>query len=94
MFLDNGITSVIGRFPNMKITIAIPDPIFIAAEKLVKQLGISHNELFSRAIVAYIEEDHQEGVTDILNTIYAEETSDLDPVAQQLQLVSLLVGEW
>ncbi len=77
-----------------KTAISIPNPTFIAAEELSKQLEMSRSELYSRAISAYIKEYHQENVTDALNAIYAEETNSLDPVIQQLQFASLPKDEW
>jgi len=77
-----------------KTAISIPNPIFTAAEELSKQLEVSRSELYSRAIAAYIGEHHQENVTDALNEVYAEETSDLDSVIQQLQFASLPEDEW
>ena len=72
-----------------KTAISIPNSLFTAAEELAKQLEMSRSELYSMAIAGYIEEYHQEGLTDILNAIYTEETAVLDSVVQQLQLASL-----
>lgn len=78
----------------MKTAISIANPIFEAAERLAKRLGMSRSELYSRAIAAYLEEHRQEGITDILNAIYTEETAALDPVVQHLQFASLPKDEW
>ena len=34
----------------MKIAVSIPDPVFKAAERLAKRLGVSRSELYARAI--------------------------------------------
>jgi hypothetical protein len=40
----------------MKTDISIPNPIYQAAEKLAKELGISLSELYTAALTAYISE--------------------------------------
>lgn len=77
-----------------KTAVSIPNPIFTAAEELAQQLEMSRSELYTKAIATYIEERHEKNITDTLNAIYAEETSALDPVIQQLQFASLPEDEW
>jgi metal-responsive CopG/Arc/MetJ family transcriptional regulator len=57
----------------MKTAISIPDQTFDAAEQLVKRLGISRSELYSKAISSYIKEHRNDSVTEALNEIYADE---------------------
>ncbi|HEX8682718.1 MAG TPA: hypothetical protein VF707_10425 [Ardenticatenaceae bacterium] len=78
----------------MKTAVSIPNPIFEAAKQLAQQLGISRSELYSTALAAYVEEHHEEYVTERLNQLYSEEDSSLDPVMQQLQARSLPHEEW
>lgn len=78
----------------MKTAISIPDPVFHAAESLAKQLGISHSELFTRALEAYIETHKHEGVREALDVVYAEEYSDLDQALARMQWVSLPREDW
>ena len=77
-----------------KTAISIPNRVFETAEQLAKRLGMSRSELYSKALVAYLEEHRQEGVTDVLNAIYAKETAALDPAVQHLQFASLPEDEW
>ena len=78
----------------MKTAISIPDPIFEAAESLAKQLGLSRSELYTRAVMTFIETHRDEDVTKALDQVYAQETTSLDPVLEQLQLISLSWNEW
>ena len=56
----------------MKTAIFVPDPIFEAAESLASGLGVSRSELFTRAVVEFIEVEKYKNVTSQLNKIYAE----------------------
>lgn len=80
----------------MKTAISIPDPLFEAAERLAKHLGLSRSELFRRALQAYLQEHNDEDVTEALDKIYrpANEDGNLDPLLEQLQLASLPKDEW
>ena len=37
----------------MKTAVTIPDPVFKAAEKLAKRLGVSRSELYARAVAEF-----------------------------------------
>ena len=78
----------------MKTAISIPDPLFDEAEKLAQRLGMSRSELYAKALAAYIEEYRDEDVTDALNLLYDEENASLDPILQQMQLMSLPQEDW
>ena len=80
----------------MKTAISIPDPLFGAAERLAKRLGLSRSELFQRALQAFLQEHNDEGVTEALDKIYGPESEDgsLDPLLEQLQLAALPIDEW
>lgn len=80
----------------MKTAISLPDSLFEAAERLAGRMGISRSELFQRAMQAFLREHRDEGVTEALNHVYGlgSEEAHLDPVLEQLQLVSLPKEEW
>ncbi|MFZ1755510.1 MAG: ribbon-helix-helix domain-containing protein [Caldilineaceae bacterium] len=80
----------------MKTAISLPNPLFEASEKLAKRMGMTRSELFTRALSAFVaEHDYEEDpVTAKLNEIYAVEDSSLDPVAVQLQALSIPPEEW
>jgi metal-responsive CopG/Arc/MetJ family transcriptional regulator len=78
----------------MKTAISIPDAIFQSAEQLARRLGVSRSELYVRALKSYLQEHHEEGVTEALNTIYKDVRAQLDPVLQQVQTRSLPRDDW
>jgi metal-responsive CopG/Arc/MetJ family transcriptional regulator len=78
----------------MKTAISLPDPIFQAAERLAKRLGITRSRLYSRAIERYVSEAKERDVTALLNKVYEHESSELDPVLEALQELSIPREEW
>jgi metal-responsive CopG/Arc/MetJ family transcriptional regulator len=78
----------------MKTAISIPDPLFQAADELAQKLGVSRSELYSTAVKAYIQSHRYDGVTERLNEIYAEESSELDDVLSEMQWRSLPKEDW
>ena len=78
----------------MKTAISIPDPVFQEAELLAEKLGVSRSQLYSQAILAYLEERRGERITQALNEIYAKESSELEPVLAQMQHLSLAQEAW
>lgn len=80
----------------MKTAISIPDPIFEAAEKLAKRLGVSRSQLYSRAINSLIEKHRYSGVTERLDAIYKvnSESGHLEQDIEELQSRSIAEDEW
>lgn len=79
----------------MKTAISIPNDIFYSAERAAKRLRMSRSRLYTKAIVAYVEQNREDGVTAALNKVYEERTeSALDPVLGQLQEASLPKEPW
>ncbi|HEY0782399.1 MAG TPA: hypothetical protein VGE98_08095 [Thermoanaerobaculia bacterium] len=78
----------------MKTAISIPDPIFEAAEDLAKKMRISRSELYARAVDGFVQTRRGEEITAALNRVYAEESSELDPVMAKLQFDSLKPEDW
>lgn len=78
----------------MKTAISIPDPIFAAAERLAKQLGISRSELYASAVADFTRMHQGDQITAQLNLVYATEDSALDPILAQIQALSLPQEEW
>lgn len=83
-----------GHTPTMKTAIALPGPLFPAAERLAKRLGTPRRRLYSRALERYLSEAHDRDVTAQLNQVYAHEPSDLDSVLGALQSVSIPRERW
>jgi metal-responsive CopG/Arc/MetJ family transcriptional regulator len=78
----------------MKTAISLPDPLFEAAEKLARGLGMSRSELYSRALESFIRSYSGAQVTEKLNEIYKDQRSELDPVVAAIQSASLPLDEW
>lgn len=80
----------------MKTAISIPDPIFDAAEKLARRLGISRSQLYSTAIDALIDKYRYSGVTERLNAVYKAnpEGGRLEQEVEELQSQSLTEAGW
>ncbi len=73
----------------MKTAISVPEPIYVAAERLAHQLGISRSELYATAVSDFIRTHQGDQITAQLNRVYATEDSALDPVLVQIQALSL-----
>jgi len=79
----------------MKTAISIPDELFAAAERVARHLGLSRSQLYRHALAAYLESVDDSAVTAALDHVHgSRETSRLDPVLANLQLVSLSREEW
>ncbi len=78
----------------MKTDISIPNPVFHAAEKLARKMGISLSDLYTAALTAYVTE-HQKGqITDALDRIYAEEPSAIEPELVKMQVAAIGSEQW
>jgi len=78
----------------MKAAVSIPDPVFKAADKLAKRMGVSRSRLYSVAVQRLVQDHDDEAITARLNEVYSTESSALDPVLQSIQTRSVKKGEW
>jgi hypothetical protein len=78
----------------MKTAVSIPSPVFHAAERLAKSLGLTRSRLYSRVIERYVSEAQQRDITTRLNQVYADEKVELDPALAVLQWASVLREPW
>jgi metal-responsive CopG/Arc/MetJ family transcriptional regulator len=80
----------------MKTAISIPDEIFKEAERAAKKLGVSRSELYSKAVLNFVERYRRENLTEKLNEIYSgdELNSELDPLLVNLQTESITREKW
>jgi metal-responsive CopG/Arc/MetJ family transcriptional regulator len=92
--LDVGITWVI--LESMKTAISLPDPIFKAADRLARRLGVSRSELYAKAVSEYLERYRQEGITAALNRVYGSnpEESQVEADVLALQEASVPRERW
>ena len=79
---------------SMEIAITIPNDLLPRAQELARQLGISLNELYSRALESFLEAHGESEITRKLNEIYAHEDSSPDLVLTQLQFATLEREDW
>lgn len=79
-------------------TISLSEPLTETAFRLARKLGISLDQLCVEAIEEYVRsraEGHRyHGVTAILDRVYANEPSELDPGLARLQSEALETDEW
>lgn len=78
----------------MKTAISIPDSIYKAADKLAAYLGMTRSALYTKAIKKLILEYRDDRITEKLNTVYKKESSNIDPVLEKIQAISVDKGEW
>ncbi len=78
----------------MKTAISIPDPLFQAAEQYAHEKGLSRSELYARAIQHYLQAYRYQGITEILDQIYAEEDSPIEPGYAAAQAHILSKEDW
>ncbi len=78
----------------MKTAISLPDSVFEQAEALAQQLGVSRSELYTKALQTYLERYNREQISLKLNQVYAEESSELDPMVAKMQFLSLPHEDW
>jgi metal-responsive CopG/Arc/MetJ family transcriptional regulator len=79
---------------SMKTAISLPDTVFEAAEALAQELGVSRSELYTRALQAYLKKYNRDQMLHQLNQVYAQETSELDPVLATMQWMALPHEDW
>ena len=70
-------TTPCGYTLGMKTAISIPDSVFQAAEKHAKRMRKSRSQLFSEAMVEYLERHTPDEITRMLNETL-EAVSDMD----------------
>jgi hypothetical protein len=78
----------------MKTAISIPDPIFKAAERLARRLGMTRSRLYTKAVTEFIQKHKNDLVREKLNEIYECESSSLDSATQAMQWASIDEEEW
>jgi metal-responsive CopG/Arc/MetJ family transcriptional regulator len=78
----------------MKTAISIPDTLFDAAEQYAQQHGLSRSELYVQALQHYLRSHRYVGVTNALNQIYDQESSQIDPTVVAAQLHAVEQDNW
>ena len=78
----------------MKTAISIPNETFNIAEHFASLAGMSRSELYTKAIVEYIDKHKNVDVTEALNKVYDESNSSLDKDLHSMQIRSLPRENW
>lgn len=78
----------------MKTAISIPDNIFQAAEQYAKSHGVSRSNLYSEAVAQFLEKHSKDQITQRLNEVYSDQSSEMNETITTLQLNSLEKEEW
>jgi metal-responsive CopG/Arc/MetJ family transcriptional regulator len=74
----------------VKTAVSIPDPLFRAADRVARQLGVSRSQLYARALERYLVAESDDDVTRRLNAVYEEEASRREPgIAEAQRKVTL-----
>ena len=77
----------------MKTAVSLPDELFAEGERLAAQLGVPRSQLYATALKEYIHRHGSEHVTALLDAVYTDEESHLDPVISALQATALAESE-
>jgi hypothetical protein len=78
----------------MRTAVSIPNPVFQAAEDAAARLSLSRSQLYTRAIVEFVQLHVPSNVTQQLDAVYAKNSSDLDPASARMQRLSLQWDAW
>ena len=78
----------------MKTAVSLPDPLFDAADRMAKRLGMPRSRLYAEAVEAFINAHHDAGVKEALNALYGTEPSKLDRALAAIQVASLPEEDW
>jgi len=62
----------------VKTAISIPTPLFHAAEKRARKLGVSRSQLYAQALEKLLDQDPDDEVTRALQAVYSNEKSAVD----------------
>lgn len=62
----------------MKVAISLPDPVFLAAERLARRMRVSRSQLYATALGEYLAEHDDARVTEQLDAVYDANASMLD----------------
>ncbi len=78
----------------MKTAVSIPNKLFDAADNYAKKHGFSRSHLYAKALATFLEQHPADYITDQLNKVYPEKSSQLDQVVFDMQMNSIEKEEW
>jgi hypothetical protein len=78
----------------MKTAVSLPDDVFAEAEALAESQGLTRSSLYTAALREYLARHQADLVTAALDSVYASESSDIDPALGAESLRTLQRTEW
>jgi metal-responsive CopG/Arc/MetJ family transcriptional regulator len=60
----------------MKTAISLPDRLYEEAEKTAQYMGLPRSQLFAKALEEFIEHHNRQRITEKLNEIYADKSTN------------------
>ncbi|RWX44540.1 hypothetical protein VT99_13153 [Candidatus Electrothrix marina] len=78
----------------MKTAVSIPNKLFDAADNYAKKHGFSRSHLYAKALATFLEQHPADYITDQLNKVYPDESSQLDQVVFDMQMNTIEKEEW
>ncbi len=78
----------------MKTAISIPNETFDAAENYASSTGMSRSELYTKAVLEYLNKYKYLDVTETLNKVYLKTDSNLNSELHTMQINSLNKEDW
>ena len=78
----------------MKTEVSVPNPIYEAAQRLAKELGMSLSEFYVAALAAYVATYQNGDITKRLDEVYSKENSKLEPGLVAIQIASIGEEKW
>ena len=78
----------------MDLTISVPEHVSEEARKIANEMDISLDQLFTLAFYHYLSTYRGELLTEVLDAVYKDEPSGIDPALLKMQSASLGSEEW
>jgi metal-responsive CopG/Arc/MetJ family transcriptional regulator len=78
----------------MKTAVSVPDALFDEAERLATRLGMTRSGLYAAALEDFVSRHQARRVSERLDAIYSNESSDLDPGVSAAQRKVLKGSDW
>ena len=78
----------------MKIAVSVPNEVFERAERLVKRLGVSRSELYTRALREYLARHAPDEVTQALDVLCEELHTGSDEFVREAGRRVVEASDW
>ena len=78
----------------MKITISVPDGVFLSADELARRQGVSRSQLYATAVAEHVAKYDDEQITARLNEVLADEPRGLHPAVRKAQARTIGPSDW